>query len=146
MQFGLFSHIPWPEGADQGQILAETIEQVQHGEALGFESAWFAEHHFFPLRPGLGVAVDSGADGSPHRDHPARHRYSRAALASPHPAGGRDRDLRFTQRRAPRCRPRARQRRLRVQWLRGRPGREPGTLSGNDPHYGRSVDQAQLFV
>ena len=54
MQFGLFSHIPWPEGADQGQVLAETIEQVQHGEALGFESAWFAEHHF--SRYGLGSA------------------------------------------------------------------------------------------
>ncbi len=52
MQFGLFSHIPWPEGTDAGQILAETTEQVQYGEALGFQSAWFAEHHF--TRYGLG--------------------------------------------------------------------------------------------
>ncbi len=52
MQFGLFSHIPWPEGADAGQILADTTEQVQYGEALGFQSAWFAEHHF--TRYGLG--------------------------------------------------------------------------------------------
>ena len=52
MQFGLFSHIPWPEGADPGQILAETTEQVQYGEQLGFQSAWFAEHHF--SRYGLG--------------------------------------------------------------------------------------------
>ncbi len=52
MQFGLFSHIPWPEGTDAGQVLAETTEQVQYGEALGFQSAWFAEHHF--TRYGLG--------------------------------------------------------------------------------------------
>lgn len=52
MQFGLFSHIPWPEGTDPSQILAETTEQVQYGEALGFQSAWFAEHHF--TRYGLG--------------------------------------------------------------------------------------------
>ncbi|HEY7712137.1 MAG TPA: LLM class flavin-dependent oxidoreductase [Candidatus Entotheonella sp.] len=52
MQFALFSHIPWPEGADAGQILAETTEQVQYGEELGFQSAWCAEHHF--SRYGLG--------------------------------------------------------------------------------------------
>ncbi len=52
MQFGLFSHIPWPEGTDPGQILAETTEQVQYGEQLGFQGAWFAEHHF--SRYGLG--------------------------------------------------------------------------------------------
>ena len=54
MQFGLFSHIPWPEGTDPGQILASTTEQVQYGEQLGFQSAWFAEHHF--SRYGLGSA------------------------------------------------------------------------------------------
>lgn len=52
MRFGLFSHIPWPEGTDAGQILANTTDQVQYGEELGFESAWFAEHHF--SRYGLG--------------------------------------------------------------------------------------------
>jgi hypothetical protein len=31
MQFALFSHIPLPEGAYAGQILAETTEQVQYG-------------------------------------------------------------------------------------------------------------------
>ena len=52
MRFALFSHIPWPEGTEAGQILAETTEQVQYGEELGFHSAWFAEHHF--SRYGLG--------------------------------------------------------------------------------------------
>jgi alkanesulfonate monooxygenase SsuD/methylene tetrahydromethanopterin reductase-like flavin-dependent oxidoreductase (luciferase family) len=52
MKFGLFSHIPWPEGMDQKRIIEETTEQVQYGEELGFCGAWFAEHHF--SRYGLG--------------------------------------------------------------------------------------------
>jgi alkanesulfonate monooxygenase SsuD/methylene tetrahydromethanopterin reductase-like flavin-dependent oxidoreductase (luciferase family) len=54
MQFGLFSHIPWPEGTEPKKIIAETIEQIQYGEELGFESAWLAEHHF--SRYGLGAS------------------------------------------------------------------------------------------
>lgn len=52
MKFGLFSHIPWPEGSDPGQVIEEMTEQVQHGEGLGFHSSWIAEHHF--TRYGLG--------------------------------------------------------------------------------------------
>jgi alkanesulfonate monooxygenase SsuD/methylene tetrahydromethanopterin reductase-like flavin-dependent oxidoreductase (luciferase family) len=52
MKFGLFSHIPWPEGADPSRIFAETTEQIQCGETLGFQGAWLAEHHF--SRYGLG--------------------------------------------------------------------------------------------
>jgi alkanesulfonate monooxygenase SsuD/methylene tetrahydromethanopterin reductase-like flavin-dependent oxidoreductase (luciferase family) len=52
MQFGLFSHIPWPEGIDQKRIIDETTAEVQYGEELGFIGAWFAEHHF--SRYGLG--------------------------------------------------------------------------------------------
>ena len=52
MKFALFSHVPWPEGADPKRIVEETTEQVQHGESLGFYSAWLAEHHF--SRYGLG--------------------------------------------------------------------------------------------
>jgi alkanesulfonate monooxygenase SsuD/methylene tetrahydromethanopterin reductase-like flavin-dependent oxidoreductase (luciferase family) len=54
MQFGLFSHIPWPEGTEQKRIIEETTEQVQYGEELGFLGAWFAEHHF--SRYGLGAS------------------------------------------------------------------------------------------
>src|SRR5262245_29553518 len=54
MKFGLFHHIPWPEGAEQGRVLREAIAQVQHAEALGFHAAWLAEHHF--SRYGLGSA------------------------------------------------------------------------------------------
>ena len=48
MQFGLFSHIPWPEGTEQRRIIEDITEEVQYGEELGFLGAWFAEHHFFP--------------------------------------------------------------------------------------------------
>lgn len=46
MKFALFTHVPWPEGTELPQIMAETTEQVQYAEALGFHSAWLAEHHF----------------------------------------------------------------------------------------------------
>lgn len=46
MKFALFTHVPWPEGSDPTQIFRETSEQVAYGEALGFYSAWIAEHHF----------------------------------------------------------------------------------------------------
>jgi alkanesulfonate monooxygenase SsuD/methylene tetrahydromethanopterin reductase-like flavin-dependent oxidoreductase (luciferase family) len=46
MQFAFFTHVPWPEGTDPQQIIAQTTEQVQYAEELGFCSAWLAEHHF----------------------------------------------------------------------------------------------------
>ena len=52
MKFALMTHLPWPEGKEPIDVLAETIEEVQYGESLGFDSAWFAEHHF--TRYGLG--------------------------------------------------------------------------------------------
>lgn len=46
MKFAFFTHVPWPEGTDQQQIIAQTTEQVQYAEALGFQGVWLAEHHF----------------------------------------------------------------------------------------------------
>jgi len=46
MKFAFFTHVPWPEGTDLQQIIAETTEQIQYAEALGFHGAWLAEHHF----------------------------------------------------------------------------------------------------
>lgn len=46
MKFALFTHVPWPEGAEPTQIFRETSEQIEYGEVLGFCSAWIAEHHF----------------------------------------------------------------------------------------------------
>ncbi len=47
MQFGLFSltTLSSPRG-DTAQLLAETRTEVQLAEQLGFDIAWFAEHHF----------------------------------------------------------------------------------------------------
>ena len=52
MQFGLFTHLPWHENTVPRRLIDEITEQVQYGEALGFQGAWFAEHHF--SRYGLG--------------------------------------------------------------------------------------------
>ena len=52
MKFGLFSHLPWPEGTSPNQVIREAIEQVCLAEELGYYSSWFAEHHF--SRYGLG--------------------------------------------------------------------------------------------
>ena len=52
MKFGLFTHIPWPEGVEPKQVLEQTTEEVIAGEELGFCGAWLAEHHF--SRYGLG--------------------------------------------------------------------------------------------
>ena len=54
MKFGLFSHIPWPEGIDPKQVLEQTAEEIATGEELGFVGAWLAEHHF--TRYGLGAS------------------------------------------------------------------------------------------
>ena len=54
MDFALFSHVPWPEGADPKQVYDDIIEEFVLGEELGFKSAWTAEHHF--TRYGLGSA------------------------------------------------------------------------------------------
>jgi hypothetical protein len=39
MQFGLFTHLPWPENTVPRRLIEEITEQVQYGEALGFQGA-----------------------------------------------------------------------------------------------------------
>ena len=47
MHFGLFSLMGQRDRATTArQIYRETMEQVKLAEAIGFEIAWFAEHHF----------------------------------------------------------------------------------------------------
>ena len=46
MKFGLFTHVPWPEGEAPARLFAECVEQAMLGERLGFHSVWIAEHHF----------------------------------------------------------------------------------------------------
>ena len=54
MKFGLFSHVPWPEGMAPNQVVDNITEEFCIGEQLGFDSGWLAEHHF--SRYGLGSA------------------------------------------------------------------------------------------
>ncbi len=47
MRFSLFYQLPCSDDQSDAARYAETIEQVQHGEALGFDCAWLAELHFY---------------------------------------------------------------------------------------------------
>jgi alkanesulfonate monooxygenase SsuD/methylene tetrahydromethanopterin reductase-like flavin-dependent oxidoreductase (luciferase family) len=47
MHFGLFSLMAQRDrGITARQLYQETVEQVKLAEAIGFDIAWFAEHHF----------------------------------------------------------------------------------------------------
>lgn len=53
MKLATLSHIPWPENnLHPQQLIANACKEVVLAESLGFEGAWFAEHHF--SRYGLG--------------------------------------------------------------------------------------------
>jgi len=57
MKFGLFygtgmppkpaGSTDWAPGTD-ARLFAETLEQIEFADALGFDYVWFAEHHFMP--------------------------------------------------------------------------------------------------
>ncbi len=47
VSFGLFCLMGYAErGSSVSRVLRDTVELVQQAEAAGFETAWFAEHHF----------------------------------------------------------------------------------------------------
>ena len=53
MKLATLSHIPWPENnLDPKTLMENACAEVVLAENLGFDSAWFAEHHF--SRYGLG--------------------------------------------------------------------------------------------
>ena len=53
MRLATLSHIPWPENnLEPKALMANACDEVVLAEYLGFDSAWFAEHHF--SRYGLG--------------------------------------------------------------------------------------------
>jgi alkanesulfonate monooxygenase SsuD/methylene tetrahydromethanopterin reductase-like flavin-dependent oxidoreductase (luciferase family) len=49
MRFGVFYELqlprPWDEG-DERRIVAETLEQIELADRLGFDNVWMVEHHF----------------------------------------------------------------------------------------------------
>ncbi len=47
MKFGLFYQLPCAPGQTDVVRYRETIEQIRHGDALGFGCAWLAELHFY---------------------------------------------------------------------------------------------------
>ncbi len=50
MQYGTFNLAPQRDSTDgDGKIIANVVEQVRIAEALGFDVAWIAEHHFSNL-------------------------------------------------------------------------------------------------
>jgi alkanesulfonate monooxygenase SsuD/methylene tetrahydromethanopterin reductase-like flavin-dependent oxidoreductase (luciferase family) len=46
MKLGLFQNIQWPEGSDQRVQFDNAIEQTLLAEQLGFDSAFWVEHHW----------------------------------------------------------------------------------------------------
>ena len=55
MNLGCFSLMQWPEGRRADRVFGDEIAQAVEAERLGFDRAWFAEHHF--SRYGIGPAI-----------------------------------------------------------------------------------------
>jgi len=47
VKFGLFYQLPCADNQSEAVRYQETMEQVAHGDALGFDCAWLAELHFY---------------------------------------------------------------------------------------------------
>ncbi len=47
MKFGLFYQLPCADDQSDATRYQETIEQIRHGDRLGFDCAWLAELHFY---------------------------------------------------------------------------------------------------
>jgi len=50
MRFAVLHHLESAEGEPAAAVYADVTEQVQAAEALGYEIAWVAEHHFSPAK------------------------------------------------------------------------------------------------
>ena len=48
MKYGLFYQLPCADSQSPAQRYRDTLEQIQLGDELGFDTAWFAELHFNP--------------------------------------------------------------------------------------------------
>jgi alkanesulfonate monooxygenase SsuD/methylene tetrahydromethanopterin reductase-like flavin-dependent oxidoreductase (luciferase family) len=48
MKFGFFFQLPCAPWQSERERYGDTLAQIKHGDALGFDTAWLAELHFFP--------------------------------------------------------------------------------------------------
>jgi alkanesulfonate monooxygenase SsuD/methylene tetrahydromethanopterin reductase-like flavin-dependent oxidoreductase (luciferase family) len=48
MKFGFFFQLPCAPSQSERQRYRDTMAQIEHGDELGFETAWLAELHFVP--------------------------------------------------------------------------------------------------
>lgn len=48
MKFGFFFQLPCAPEQNERQRYQDTLAQIEHGDRLGFETAWLAELHFVP--------------------------------------------------------------------------------------------------
>ncbi len=48
MKFGFFFQLPCAPSQSETGRYRDTLAQIEHGDALGFDTAWLAELHFFP--------------------------------------------------------------------------------------------------
>jgi alkanesulfonate monooxygenase SsuD/methylene tetrahydromethanopterin reductase-like flavin-dependent oxidoreductase (luciferase family) len=55
MRAGVFSLMQWPFDRTAQRVYGDEISQAVEAERLGYDSAWFAEHHF--SRYGIGPAI-----------------------------------------------------------------------------------------
>src|SRR6266581_1880676 len=55
MDVGVFSLMQWPLDRSAARVYGDELAQVVEAERLGFDRAWFAEHHF--SRYGIDPAI-----------------------------------------------------------------------------------------
>ena len=48
MKFGFFFQLPCAPWQSERERYGDTLAQIEHGDRLGFDTAWLAELHFFP--------------------------------------------------------------------------------------------------
>jgi alkanesulfonate monooxygenase SsuD/methylene tetrahydromethanopterin reductase-like flavin-dependent oxidoreductase (luciferase family) len=48
MKFGFFFQLPCAPEQSERERYSDTLAQIEHGDRLGFDTAWLAELHFFP--------------------------------------------------------------------------------------------------
>ena len=59
MNVGVFSLMQWPQDRSASRVFGDEIAQAVEAERLGYDRAWFAEHHFsrYGIDPALHLTV-----------------------------------------------------------------------------------------